>query len=77
MDGKAIDPAEFPVSIIFRFRTEAEKNAFLGGLIDGFGENHCRVGWPWKGAADMRAYAFREFTVTMPDEASDGEGGNG
>lgn len=70
MRGQKIDKEKFPVAITLRFATEAKKREFLGGLIDGFGENYCDVDWAWADAPYKSAYKADEFTINPVDPNS-------
>jgi hypothetical protein len=39
---------EYPVSVTLHFKNEAEKNFFMGGLSDGWGENACSLSWTYE-----------------------------
>ena len=41
---------EFPVSVELRFRSQADREHFMGQLSDGFGEAYCNLEWPWAAA---------------------------
>jgi hypothetical protein len=37
-----------PVEITLRFKSVEDKKEFLGGLMDGWGENYCNLIWDWE-----------------------------
>ena len=41
------NPDNFPVRLEIGFRTKEAKDDFLGGLCDGWGEDHCDIHWKW------------------------------
>lgn len=41
---------DYPVRVTLHFRSNAQRDEFMGGLSDGFGENECNLDWPWKSA---------------------------
>jgi hypothetical protein len=65
---------EFPVvGPTLRFRSEAERRWFFGGLSDGWGENACDISWGWDkngpgGMSRARLEEQREVGITVfPD----------
>ena len=36
---------EFPVRVTLCFQGQADRDEFMGGLSDGFGENWCQLDW--------------------------------
>lgn len=45
-------PEKFPVRVTFGFRNKEERDAWLGQLSDGWGENLTRLEWDYK-AGDL------------------------
>ena len=35
------------VSVTLRFKNQEDRDYFMAGLNDGFGENHCMLDWPY------------------------------
>lgn len=42
------DFLEYPIRVELCFRNQEQRNKFMGGLSDGFGENVCELDWPWE-----------------------------
>lgn len=42
---KKLTKIEKPAEIVLRFKSKAEKEYFMAGLSDGFGENQCSLEW--------------------------------
>ncbi len=63
---------DYPVSVTFRFRTQEEKSAFLGGLSDGWGENECSLDWCWRDAEPGDLYSAEWVAVTPFDDEETG-----
>jgi len=51
------------VSVVLRFLNRAQRDVFLGGLSDGWGEAHCELYWP----IGTDFYENEEFDVTVPE----------
>lgn len=48
----------FPFDITLRFYDHKQFDAFIGGLLDGWGENCCDLVWPgWASAHKSRVFA--------------------
>ncbi len=56
---------EFPFAVTLRFKSEAEKQDFMGGLSDGWGENVCSLHWSWP---DVGFHEAEMFGVDLEDE---------
>jgi len=69
------DWTEFPERVELCFRSKADRDEFMGGLSDGFGEEFCQLDWPWKSAPRLASGAIVGFdtqprfavTVYEPD----------
>lgn len=55
--------------VILRFKTEDDKQNFMSGLSDGWGEGMCDLYWPWE--KGMKFHECQIFDVTSQDP--DGE----
>lgn len=70
--------AGHPVRVTFCFRSKDEMRAFMGGLIDGWGEDGADVNWPWRestaAGGPMDAYSFTAFTARGVEPDSDEDG---
>lgn len=61
---------KYPVAVTLRFKSEAAKRNFLGGLSDGWGEGFCDLEWDWlkytsKELSEGAFYQQAEFGVTV------------
>lgn len=57
---------EYPVTVTLHFRTPAQRQIFMGGLSDGFGEEWCDLNWPWKAGGQFHEQA--RFAVENPNQ---------
>jgi hypothetical protein len=68
---------QYPVSVELRFRTKEQRDEFMGGLSDGFGENFCELEWPWKNAPRLPSGAIvgfedqPRFAVDLPYDTNE------
>lgn len=62
-----LNKKDFPVAITLHFATEKSKSEFLGGLLDGWGENApINIQWNYTNAK-MSADKHEDFFVTTYD----------
>ena len=63
---------KFPSTVQLHFRSDADRQSFMAGLSDGWGENHVCLDWPWAGLpATARSEAWErqtQFAVTLMDD---------
>lgn len=55
--------ATHPITVTLRFKSAADREAFMSGLSDGWGEDHCQLNWPadnWSLADQRSGKAFEE-----------------
>jgi hypothetical protein len=57
----------FPFAVTLRFYDQEQFSAFLGGLLDGWGENYCDFIWPGWGAG----HESKIFACTFADGEDD------
>lgn len=57
------------VTVTLKFKSQAAKEHFMGGLLDGFGEEHCQLEWPHE--TGMKFDECVEFGVTVVDPFDD------
>lgn len=61
--------ARFPFAITLRFYDADQANAFLAGLLDGWGESCCSLGWPgWDPLDVAKTRTFACLWVDGEDE---------
>lgn len=62
---------EYPVSVTLHFKNERERDFFMAGLSDGWGEDACSLQWPYEGYTEEyvrsgKAFAEQtDFDVTV------------
>lgn len=76
-DMRELDEQSYPVAITLRFRTVEDKNLFMGGLSDGWGENACALSWDtsidpnWDSDPNKPNYAFEVADTFLVDPFND------
>lgn len=50
-----------PVAVTLRFRNERDRNYFMAGLSDGWGEGWCDLIWPWESYPEEEVRSGRAF----------------
>lgn len=57
---------EHPVRVTLCFKTKKDRDEFMGGLSDGFGENFCGLDWEYdKGDSGPGFESAELFTVEV------------
>jgi hypothetical protein len=54
------------IKVVLHFESKKDRNDFMGGLVDGWGEDHCNVQWDWEDG--MKFDEAIDFNVTVNDD---------
>lgn len=47
------DTSNYPIEVTLRFKSQEDKEYFLAGLCDGWGENYCDPNWRWRDGEEL------------------------
>jgi hypothetical protein len=54
------------IKVVLHFESKKDRDDFMGGLVDGWGEDHCNVQWDWEDG--MKFDEAIDFNVTVNDD---------